>query len=129
MTDTTDTPARLTFAERQKEAALAEVRERNEKFNRVADIVAPRRNDPGRRAERVTDVIALDSDHLVKLETNGETYWTFVVDGKRGSGFHLTQEAAILHLIASRYDNNPNSNIHAAHYAGRVLGIPASDDN
>lgn len=115
MTDT-----KPTLIERQKETALAEARERNEEFRRVESIVL---GDNDRR-RRATEVVRLGDDYLVQIYGMG---WTFVIDGKRGSSFHLTQEAAILHLIASRYDDNPNSNGNAALYAGRVLGLPVVD--
>lgn len=119
MTDT-----KTTFIERQKEAALAEVRERNEEHRRIADIVLGANNPTGRR---VTEVIRLGDDYLVQSVGKGGTAWTFVVDDQRTSWVHVRQEDAILHLIASRYDTNPNSNHAAAFYAGRVLGIDRTE--
>lgn len=117
----TDQSARPSFVERQKEAALAEVRERHEEFRRVADIVLGANSTQ----RRVTEVIRLGDDFLVQIVGKGGTAWTFVVDDQRTSWVHERQENAILHLIAARHDPNPNSNHAAAFYAGRVLGVPS----
>lgn len=118
------TDARPSFLDRQKQAALDAITEQRAEFNRIADNVLPKRNDPYRRSrETVTDVIRLGDDHLAEVTEDGKTTWTFVVGGKASNWRHDTQESAILHLIASRYDDNQNSNINAAFYAGRVLGV------
>ncbi|MER7331747.1 MULTISPECIES: hypothetical protein [unclassified Micromonospora] len=129
MSDTDNSP-RPSFLDRQRDAALAQITEQQQEFRRVAELVIP--SDRRRRSdERVTDVIRLGNDHLVEVtkrgsDEQGDTVrWTFVIGDKAAGWYHHTQEDAILHLIASRYDDNPNSNGAAALYAGRVLGIPA----
>lgn len=117
MTDT----VRPSFLDRRRDAALAELRERQAEHARVADIVlGPNRTGTRRR---VTDVIGLLGGHLVEVADGDRVTWTTVVDGKASSWHHLTQEAAVLHLIARRHDPNDNTNHAAAFYAGRVLGL------
>lgn len=120
-TESTDTP-RLSFLDRQKEAALAVLSEQAAERRRVADITLGKNS-----RDRVTEVINLSGDYLVEVTTpDSGVYWTFVVAGKRGIQLHTRQEDAILHLIAARYDPNPNTNGGAAFYAGRVLGLPSA---
>jgi ABC-type uncharacterized transport system permease subunit len=118
-------PTRPTFLDRQKDAALADLREQQAERARVADIVLGKN---GSRSH-VTEVIKLGNDYVVEVTARDgkSSTWTTVVNGERGYFHHLRQEGAILHLIASRYDSNANSNTQAAFYAGRVLGIPATD--
>ena len=121
MTDT-DRPS---FLDRQRDAALAELREKQDEFRRVADIVLG--TNRGSR-QHVTNVIKLGDDYLVEVTKRDETLWTTVVRQKASNSYFYGQEEAILHLIARRYDDNPNSNGSAAFYAGRVLGIPTAND-
>ncbi len=125
-----DTTARPSFLDRQRDHALAQIAEQQTEFRRVADIVIPPSSAAAQRgSKRVTDVINLGDDHLVEVTgRDNSVQWTFVVGGKAGNWYHQRQEDAILHLIASRYDSNPNSNVHAAFYAGRVLGLAAIDN-
>ncbi|RKR92712.1 hypothetical protein BDK92_7190 [Micromonospora pisi] len=116
----TDTDRPMTFIERQKEAALDELRERGEERRRIAEIVLGK----NRGRDQVTEVINLSGDYLVEVATRDSgVYWASLVGGKRTGQFHVRQEDAILHLIAARYDPNPNTNTSAAFYAGRVLGV------
>ncbi|TDC34239.1 hypothetical protein E1211_17995 [Micromonospora sp. 15K316] len=126
MTSTSSTPQ--SFFDRQRDAALAEIVEQRREFQRVAELVIP--SDPRRRnTSRVTNVIRLGDDHLVEVtDQDNRTRWTFVVGERTTSWYHHRQEDAILHLIAARYDGNPNSNYAAAFYAGRVLGVPAEPE-
>lgn len=122
-----DTTARPSFLDRQRDAALAEVVEQQKEFRRVAELVIPS-DRRGNRDKRVTDVIKLGEDHLVEVTRKDDTVqWTFVVDGNPNHWRHERQEDAILHLIASRYDANENTSFQAAFYAGRVLGQPAEN--
>ena len=118
----TDKPS---FLDRQKDAALAELRERQAEHRRVGDLVIGT-NRGNRR--HVTDVIKLGGDYIVEVTEGDSVQWTTVVGGKANSWYFHRQEVAILHLIARRYDDNPNSNGSAAFYAGRVLGIPTAND-
>lgn len=116
--------AKPSFLDRRKDAALAEIRERGAEHRRIEEIVLA-----GNSRNRVTEVIRLEGDYLAQVEgRDGATTWTTVVNGERSTWHHHTQEEAILHLIARRYDPNPNSNASAAFYAGRVLGIPQTTD-
>jgi ABC-type uncharacterized transport system permease subunit len=115
---------RPSFLDRQKEAALADLHERQAEHRRIADLVL------GRNGSRsfVTEVIKLGGDYVVEVTArDGSSTWTTVVNDERGHLHHMRQEEAILHLIASRYDSNANSNTQAAFYAGRVLGLPTVD--
>lgn len=123
MSDTNGTP-RKPFLERQRDRALAEITEQRNEFRRVAELVVP--SDRRGSSQRVTNVIRLGDDHLVEVtDRDDSVMWTFVVAGKSVNWYHHTQEDAILHLIASRYDSNPNSSHVIAFCAGRVLGLPA----
>ncbi|MEU7978302.1 hypothetical protein AB0B63_07190 [Micromonospora sp. NPDC049081] len=120
--------ARPTFLDRQRDAALQQIRDQQTEFRRIADIVLPTRPGALRSSrKRVTDVITLGADHLVEVTDGDTVLWTFVIDGKPTSWRHHTQEEAILHLIASRHDSNDSASANAAFYAGRVLGIPAAE--
>lgn len=118
MTDT----AKPTFLDRQKEAALADVRQQQEERQRISAIVL---GDKPRGQRRVTEVIRLGDDYLVQVANKGAA-WTFVVGGRHGAWYHERQEDALLHLIATRYDAQPSNSITTAFYAGRVLGRPES---
>lgn len=109
-----------TIVQRQAEAALAAVREQADEIRRVEETVLGDRQ----RGQRVYEIVKLGDDYLAKVEGGTVPMWTFVVNGKPTSWRYENQEDAILHLIAARYDSNPNSNYAAAHYAGRVLGRP-----
>jgi len=128
--DTKPAADRRSFLDIQKDAALEDVRKQQAEFKRIADIVLPGRRDGIRRtSQRVTDVIALDGDHLVEITDGDKTMWTFVVAGKASNWRHRTQEQAILHLIATRYDANDNNSVHTVFFANRLFGIPMSDDD
>lgn len=116
------------FIERQKENAVAEIRERNADRKRVAAIVL---GDNYRGRRHVTEVINLGGDYLVAVtERNpaGEdvTTWTTVVGDKRTHDHHHRQDEAILHLVARRHDNSGSDSVSAAYYAGRILGLPTT---
>ncbi len=120
--------ARPSFLDRQRDAALQEIRDQQTEFQRIANIVLPTQPGAFRSSrKRVSDVIALGADHLVEVTDGDTVLWTFVIDGKATSWRHHTQEEAILHLIASRYDSNDSASVNAAFYAGRVLGLPAAE--
>lgn len=123
--DVADKRATKTFAERQVEAAVEQARERVAERDRVEKIVFGSRSAALR--ERMGEIVRLGDDYVVEVIKPGRTTWTFVVNGQSSSWHHDTQERAILHLIAQRRDGNPNSNAHAAFYAGRVLGIPEGE--
>jgi hypothetical protein len=133
MTATSDhTDARpFNFIERQKEGALAQIREQQAEFARVADIVLPKPASGGLRntTRRVSDVITIGADHLVEVTDRHkgveEVTWTTVVGDKRSIHYFHKQDEALLHLIARRHDDNENGSSDAAFYAGRVLGVPA----
>lgn len=110
----------------RRDAAAEQVQERADESCKVAEIVLGTGSHLGR--ERVGDVVKLGDDYLVQVMRNrSNTTWTTVVGGERSSWHYHTQEAAILHLIARRHDDNPNSNASAAFYAGRVLGLPKDE--
>ena len=127
----TSTDQGLSFSDRRKaaitEAALAEYQERGEELRRIEDLVLGTNRRGGRR---VSELVKLGNDYLVKVEDGDSAQWTpawtTVVNGEANSWYHERQEKAMLHLIARRYDDNPNSNVNAAHYAGRVLGLPTN---
>lgn len=121
-----ETTTRPSFLDRQKDAALAMIQEQTAERRRIEQIVL----GDNRQRRNVTEVIKLGNDHLVKVVDRDDTArWTFVIDGKANNWYHQEQEDAILHLIAARYDDNPNSNVQAAFYAGRVLGVPSDPSN
>lgn len=111
-----------TFTEQRQAAMLAEAQQQQAEFRRVADLVAG-----NSRTRRVEDVIRIGGDHLVRVVNGDSTHWTTVVADKPTCWYHDTQEQALLHLIACRYDPNPDTSVQAARYAGRVLGIPTND--
>lgn len=115
-----------TILERQKEAALDEVRQRAAEHHRVANLVLGANHN---RTRRVDTVINIEGDYLVKVVDGDKTQWTFVVDGKTTMWYYQRHEDALLHMIAARFDPNPNTNTQAAYYAGRVLGIPNDDSD
>lgn len=115
----------LTIVERMKEAAYEQSRERQAEWSRVAEIVLGKAIS---RREYLGEVVKLGEDFVVEVEHHGsEPSWTTVVGGKKSTWHQRTQEEAVLYLIARRYDANDNSHLHAAFYAGRVLGVPDSD--
>jgi hypothetical protein len=122
-----DQTARPSIMDRLRDAALERDQQRQDEHRRVSNIVLGEKRNTRRS---VTEVINLGGDYLVQVadhDDNTES-WTFVVGGKTSNWFHGRQEDAVLHLIASRYDDNPNSNVSAAFYAGRVLGLPSIAD-
>lgn len=124
MTDAT--AQKKSIEERMRDAAVEQQRERAAERRNVEKIVLGERSFDSR--ERLGEIVNLGGDYVVEVgKTGHDTTWTTVVAGKRTSWHHHTQEAAILHLIARRYDDNDNSNHQAAFYAGRVLGITATD--
>lgn len=112
----------------QYEAAIDRVREQSEEHHRIAELVLGKENR--RNGRFVTDVVKLGEDYLVQVKggimfgENDQAFWTFVVNGKHSNSFAKSQESALLHLIATRYDKNPNSNHMWAAAAARVLGVP-----
>ena len=122
MSDTTAN----SIIDQMRDAAYERENEQRKVERAVAEIVLGK--NPGGR-KRVTAVIPLGDDHLVELSVEGKVWWTFVVNDMRGSRYHFTQEQAILHLIATRHDHNPDTSYAMAVAAGRVLGIPAAVDN
>lgn len=123
-------PERRSIIDRMKDAAYEQIRAQQDEFDRIADLVI---GSDRRSSRRVTEVINLGDDHLVEVTDKNrqtgedETTWTFVIGSKASNWHHHTQEHAILHLIATRHDPDPNSNHQAAFYAGRVLGVPNND--
>lgn len=110
---------RRPFLDVQRDAALAQIREQADELLRVQKVAL---GDNSR--DRVTEVVKLGEDYVVEVtEPKGRVLWTTVVDGQGCSQYHERQEDAVLHLIARRYDPNPNTNLDAAYYAGRVLGV------
>ena len=111
----------------QYDAAAEQVRKESEEHSRVAEMVlGPVDRRPGRY---LAEIVKLGEDYVVQVAGGrfaGEPEpprWTFTVNGKVANFFHQDQEMAILHLIASRYDPNPNSNHMGAHYAAKLLGL------
>lgn len=114
-----DTDSRRSFLDVQRDAALTQIRGQHAELRRVEEIVL---GDNSR--DRVTEIVKLGDDYVVEVrQPNGCILWTTVVDGQKCSQYHERQEDAVLHLIARRYDDNPNTNLSAAYYAGRVLGV------
>lgn len=116
----------------QYDAAAERIREESDEHNEVtALVVGKHASDRGRRVEQY---VKLGEDYVVLVADGKLTarvdrpMWTFTVRGKPVNFFHATQEQAILHLLASRYDPNPNTNHLAAFYAGRMLGIAEPEE-
>lgn len=111
--------------DRLRDAAVEQVREQQAEHRRISDLVLGSDS-----RDRVTDLVKLGDDYMVEVTArNGAITWTTVVNGEKTSFHHERQEDAVLHLIARRYDENPNTNIQAAFYASRVLGakpLPAA---
>lgn len=111
------------FLDRQRDAALEEVRERAAERHRIEDIVIG--TDPYRRyGRRMGEVVKLGSDYVVEVH-GAVAPWTVVESGKATSYYFPTQEEAALYLFALRHGTY---DIAAAYYAARVLGIPRSVD-
>jgi hypothetical protein len=105
--------------DRLRDAAVEQVHEQQAEYRRIGDLVLGRDS-----RDRVTDLVKLGDDYVAEVTArNGMVTWTTVVNGEKTPFHHERQEDAVLHLIARRYDDNPNSNIQAAYYAGRVLGV------
>ncbi|MEU0078473.1 hypothetical protein ABZY58_11305 [Micromonospora tulbaghiae] len=117
MSDATGTDSPL---DRMKTAAYERENERRAEERAIEEIVLGK--NPNRRT-RVTNVVKIGDDYVVEVTDKGEVRWTFVVFGVAGRYYHDSQELAILHLIASRYDDNLNTNIGWTAAAARVLGI------
>lgn len=115
----TATDTRTSILDRMREAALTAIQEQQAEMRRVEQIVL---GDNSR--DRVTDLVKLGEDYVVEVTArNGTVTFTTVVGGEKTPFHHERQEDAVLHLIARRYDDNPNTNLSAAYYAGRVLGV------
>lgn len=71
---------------------------------------------------RIGEMVKLGDDYAVQVIRGDEATWTTVVGGKRSPFHHLTQELAVLHLIARRHEERGADT--AVIYAARVLGIP-----
>jgi hypothetical protein len=105
--------------DRLRDAAVEQVREQQAEHRRIEKLVLGRDS-----RDRVTDLVKLGDDYVVEVTArNGAITWTTVVNGEKTPYHHERQEDAVLHLIARRYDDNPNTNVNAACYAGRVLGV------
>jgi hypothetical protein len=118
----TDTTTPKSIQERMRDAAVEQAQERADEHRRVTDIVLGRRPNP---RYRVVDVVRLGDDFVVEVQPgHDQPVWTTVVGDAHGNEYFTTQELAVLHLVARRYDDNPNTSARAAFYAGRVLGIP-----
>jgi hypothetical protein len=122
------TAPRKTLREIQQDAVNAEARERADERSRVEEIVIGKISNRHRGSGRLGEIVRLGADYLAEVIHGDEITWTTVIGGKSGMWHHPTQEHAILHLIAQRYDANSNSNVSAAFYAGRVLGLPESGE-
>lgn len=77
--------------------------------------------------DRMGDVVTLGPDHVVEVISGSESMWTTVVGEKPAHQYHHSQEEAVLHLIARRY-NGATDSAAMAFAAGRVLGLPARDN-
>lgn len=121
MTDTT--APKKSIQERMRDAAVEQAQQRAAEHRRVTDIVLGPRPNP---RYQVVDVVRLGDDFVVEVQPGRDqpAVWTTVVGDERGNDYFTTQELAVLHLVARRYDDNPNTNVHAARFAGRVLGVP-----
>lgn len=114
-----------TFMDRQRDAALAEIRRISQRDRAVADIILG--VDRVSRY-RIGEVVAIeDGDGAttgafaaeVETPTLG-TIWQVVNDGRRGSVGFRTRPMAILCLMSLRYGDG---NAAATLFAARVLGI------
>lgn len=109
--------------DRMRDAALDREREQAAERNRISDLIlgcVP-------RSHRLGDVIWVGSDCVAEVIGRNQTTWTTVVDDQRGFAHWLTQDEALLHLIAIRHEGNPDGSRQAAYYAARVLGIPEKE--
>lgn len=114
--------------QRMKDAAYERIQEQQNEHSYLADLVL---GDITKRGVRyIGEIVKLGGDYLVEVfgRNREDATWTTVVSGKPTSQHHYRQEEAVLHLIARRYDDDPNRSPQAAFYAGRVLGLPQSDD-
>jgi hypothetical protein len=74
--------------------------------------------------DRVTDIVRLGDDYVVEVTArNGAITFTTVVDEVRTSTHWETQQEAVLHLIARRYQTDAMASMNTVFYAGRVLGV------
>jgi hypothetical protein len=113
---------RPSFLDRQRDAALAEIRELYAEQRKVADIVL---GDRLPRGQSVGEIVKFGSDYLVEVQRRDERpTWTVVEASKATSCHFYSQEEAALYLIALRHGGDHT----AVYYAGRVLGILPSDD-
>ncbi len=125
----TDKP--LSFLERRdaaiQQAAMEQYREQQDEFARVATIVLGE-TDRRRPNEHIDAFIKLgDGDYVVSVaeyRSDDPPTWTTVVNNQRSSWRWHTRDEALLHLVARRHDDNPNSNSASAICAGRVLLLP-----
>jgi hypothetical protein len=121
----TDTTKQLTIVERMKQAAYEQSREQYAERNRVAAMVLTEAAQ--RRGDGIGEIVKLGGDFVVQVVRRGEDpSWTTVVGGEKSTWHFRTQEEAVLHLIARRYDDKDSSQS-AAFYAGRILGVPSGD--
>ena len=123
-----DTTTRPSFLDRQRDAALAEIREQYADRHRVEEIVLGP-NKPGRpNTKTVTNVIKLaDGDYLVEVtdRRNSEKLFATVVGDKADANRFYSQDEAMLYLITRR--QQPRGDVDAVTYAARVLGMPITD--
>jgi hypothetical protein len=115
-----EAPETKSFLDRQRDAALTQVREESAERRRISEIVLGSQE----RRRRTGEMIRIGSDWVVEVIENGKTsLWTTVVNDRRGIEYHPLVDDALLHLIAQRYDYAGQA-IQAHHYARRVLLLP-----
>lgn len=114
------------FLDRQRDAALEEIREIYAERRRVADIVIGT-DHRTQRGRSTGEIVKLGSDYVVEVvgDTGFDAHWTVVESSKASSFYFHTQEEAVLFLFALRHCGGDSA---AAYYAGRVLGLPRTGD-
>lgn len=113
-------------------AALEQYHAQQDEFARVSTIVLgePNRRRPNQHID--TFIKVGDGDYVVSVaeyRSDDPPKWTTVVGNQRSSWYWRTHDEALLHLVARRHDDNPNSNSASAICAGRVLLLPADTTN
>ena len=116
-------PDTRTFLERQRDAALEEVRRCGARDRAAADIAR------GNSRDRIGEVVVIEDGDgvttggfVVETESRHGTTWMVVNDGKRSTTAWYTRQMAVLHLLAVRYGDGDGTGS-AAMFAARVLGI------
>lgn len=113
----TDNP----MVQKMKDAAFERWNDESAKRREIEAVIFGS-NRPAR--DRIGDIIAIGDDWLVEVLSGTETLWTSVIGGKKTSQHYYSQERAILHLIARRYEDGYSDADTSVFYAARVLGIP-----